>query len=105
LSHFAPHSIALTQTAWLLGMLFWVIRFAFYLPPRVYRTLARNPALNALSDWVERGLVLGALGGLCGFFISGLVHYNWGDSEVVMIFYCIVGLTLALERKVRLASQ
>ena len=35
---FAPHSIAVTQTAWLLGMLFWVIRFAFYPPPRVYRT-------------------------------------------------------------------
>ena len=26
----APHSIAATQTAWLLGMLFWVIRFASY---------------------------------------------------------------------------
>src|SRR5688572_8039272 len=35
---FAPHSIAVTQTAWLLGMLFWVVRFAFYPPPRVYRT-------------------------------------------------------------------
>ncbi len=145
---FAPHSIAVTQTAWLLGMLFWVIRFAFYPPPRVCRTpidyalisffiltgilfvpvvraihlivwliflaicarmlwrLARNPAinaLNALNDWVERGVVLGALGGLCGFFTSGLVHYNWGDSEVVMIFYSVVGLTLALEIKVRLS--
>ncbi|HYN24541.1 MAG TPA: hypothetical protein VES69_05800, partial [Pyrinomonadaceae bacterium] len=35
---YAPHSIAVTQTAWLLGMLCWVIRFAFYPPPRVYRT-------------------------------------------------------------------
>jgi uncharacterized membrane protein YuzA (DUF378 family) len=42
--------------------------------------------------------VLGALGGLCGFFASGLVHYNWGDSEVVMIFYFIMGLTLAIQR-------
>jgi hypothetical protein len=24
-----------------------------------------------------------ALEGLAGFFTSGLVHYNWGDSEVV----------------------
>ncbi len=46
-------------------------------------------------------VVLGALGGLCGFFTSGLVHYNWGDSEVVMIFYFIVGLTLAIERRIR----
>jgi hypothetical protein len=56
---------------------------------------------RALTDWRERGLVLGALGGLVGFFASGLVHYNFGDSEVVMVFYLIMGLTLALERFAR----
>ena len=30
--------------------------------------------------------------------ISGLVHYNWGDSEVVMIFYLIMGLSLVVNR-------
>jgi O-antigen ligase len=44
-----------------------------------------------------RGIALGALGGLAGFFISGLVHYNWGDSEVVMVFYFIMGLSLVVE--------
>jgi hypothetical protein len=29
---------------------------------------------------------------------SGLVHYNWGDSEVVMIFYLIMGFSLVVER-------
>lgn len=57
-----------------------------------------NPPLFNLGPWIERGLVLGAFGGLAGFFASGLVHYNWGDSEVVMIFYFIMGLTLALNR-------
>jgi len=51
-----------------------------------------------LGPWIERGIILGALGGLCGFFLSGLVHYNWGDSEVVMIFYLIMGLTLVVQR-------
>jgi O-antigen ligase len=51
-----------------------------------------------LGAWIERAIVLGALGGLAGFFISGLFEYNWGDSEVVMIFYLIMGLTLALQR-------
>jgi hypothetical protein len=50
--------------------------------------------------WIDRGIVLGALGGMIGFFASGLVHYNWGDSEVVMVFYFIMGLTLALKRLV-----
>jgi len=53
------------------------------------------------EDWIERGIVLGALGGLIGFMLSGVVHYNWGDSEVVMIFYLIMGLSLVVERQVR----
>jgi O-antigen ligase len=50
------------------------------------------------GDWVVRGLLLGALGGLVGFLSAGLVHYNFGDSEVVMVFYLIMGLALAAER-------
>jgi hypothetical protein len=65
------------------------------------RMLWRLVRSEALADWIERGVVLGALGGLCGFFVSGLVHYNWGDSEVVMIFYFIMGLTLSLRSKVQ----
>jgi len=45
-----------------------------------------------------KGLALGALGGAIGFFTSGLVHYNWGDSEVVTVFYFIMGLCLIVER-------
>ena len=45
-----------------------------------------------------RGVALGALGGTVGFFTSGVVHYNWGDSEVVTVFYFIMGLALVVER-------
>lgn len=65
--------------------------------------LARGEALRAAGAWVERGVVLGALGGLCGFATSGLVHYNLGDSEVAMVFYFIIGCTLVIERRTRLA--
>src|SRR5712692_4960653 len=57
------------------------------------------------EDWIERGIVLGALGGLIGFMLSGVVHYNWGDSEVVMIFYLIMGLSLVVERQTRSEPQ
>lgn len=53
------------------------------------------------ENWIERGIVLGALGGLVGFLLSGIVHYNWGDSEVVMIFYAIMGLSLVVDRFTR----
>ena len=46
----------------------------------------------------EKGAGIGALGGAIGFFTSGLVHYNWGDSEVVTVFYFIMGLCLVVER-------
>ncbi|MGH9967151.1 MAG: O-antigen ligase family protein, partial [Pyrinomonadaceae bacterium] len=82
------------------ALVLWLIFLGVY--ARMLWRLARDPAIN---DWVERGVVLGALGGLCGFFTSGLVHYNWGDSEVVMIFYCIVGLALAIERSAKLTRE
>src|ERR1700750_787471 len=34
----APHSIAATQTAWLVGMVLWIVRRFVYPPPQTYRT-------------------------------------------------------------------
>src|ERR1041384_5144079 len=57
---FAPHSIAVTQAAWLLGMVFWLARFAVHPRP----VLSRSPVDYALL----------------GFFvlsgISGVFSYN-----------------------------
>lgn len=69
------------------------------------RTLWRSLRLVKISGggrvlWIERGILLGAFGGLAGFFTSGVVHYNWGDSEVVMILYLIMGLALVVSRHV-----
>src|SRR5437870_9174199 len=35
---FAPHSIAVTQGAWMVGMLLWVIRLFVFPTPKTYRT-------------------------------------------------------------------
>jgi O-antigen ligase len=78
------------------ALLAWLLLVFLY--ARLLWRLARE---RSISDWVERGLVLGALGGLLGFFASGLVHYNLGDSEVAMIFYFIMGLSLALNTLVQ----
>jgi len=68
-------------------------------------TLWRTRRQVAKEDWIERGIVLGALGGLLGFMTSGVVHYNWGDSEVVMILYLIMGFSLVVERQVGIAGD
>jgi len=77
-------------------LLVWLILLGAYA-----RTLWRLRRRVPKENWIERGLILGALGGLLGFMLSGVVHYNWGDSEVVMIFYLIMGLSLVVERQFR----
>jgi O-antigen ligase len=74
----------------------WLILLGTY-ARTLWLTRRRVPS----EDWMERGIVLGALGGLVGFMLSGVVHYNWGDSEVVMIVYLIMGLSLVVEREFR----
>jgi O-antigen ligase len=75
-------------------LIVWLILLGAYA-----RTLWRTRGLVPNEDWIEKGIILGALGGLFGFMTSGVVHYNWGDSEVVMIFYLIMGLSLVVERR------
>lgn len=58
------------------------------------RWLWRRLRPSDKDSWCERGILLGALGSTVGFFIAGFLHYNLGDSEVVMIFYFVMGLTL-----------
>jgi len=70
----------------------WLILLAVYI--RMLWRIVRRAEIDDFS----RGLAVGALGGALGFLTSGLVHYNWGDSEVVTIFYFIMGLCLVVER-------
>lgn len=82
------------------ALLVWLGLLAAY-ARMLWRLARRRDGL----DWTERGLCLGALGGAAGFFTSGLVHYNLGDSEVVMVFYLVMGLALALERLTRAPAE
>jgi O-antigen ligase len=78
------------------ALIVWLILLGTY-TQMLWRLRRRVPPEN----WIELGIVLGALGGLVGFMSSGVVHYNWGDSEVVMIFYLIMGFSLVVERMTR----
>ena len=63
----------------------------------LWKTIRKRPQGDGIAEYFPGALALGALGGLIGFFVSGLVHYNWGDSEVVMVFYLIMGLSLSVD--------
>jgi O-antigen ligase len=78
------------------GLIVWLILFVLYVR-MLWRLARRAVDAEQVRDFT-RGLAVGALGGALGFFTSGLVHYNWGDSEVVTIFYFIMGLCLVVDR-------
>ena len=77
------------------ALLLW-LSFLFFYARTLWRSLR---TAGSTLGWMERGVLLGALGGLAGFFTSGVVHYNWGDSEVVMVLYMIMGLALVIHRE------
>lgn len=44
-----------------------------------------------LSDTHSYGILLGTLGALTAFLASSLVNYNYGDAEVAMLFWFLMG--------------
>jgi hypothetical protein len=54
--------------------------------------------LQAQQAWEIWGIALGGIGALVAFNVSSLVHFNFGDGEVVMAFWFIMGLVFAVRR-------
>jgi len=93
-SHFHSTPIQLGVERGLVGLAAWLLLMGLYLR-LLLRLLQRTR--NA-ADGGERGLALGLFGAAVGFLASGLVHYNFGDSEVVMVFWFLAGVAVALDR-------
>ena len=74
---------------------FWLwLMIAFWIYIATAEEVSRNQ-----SDTNSYGILLGILGALTGFLISSLVNYNYGDSEVVMLFWCLMGIALVIGEK------
>ena len=93
----APHSIAATQTAWIAGMFFWLLRFSIKPRPRFYRT-PLDLALWAFFLWsavsaafsYAPDLSINKLRGVAVFLIFYFVVNNLRNFRAVKF------LTLAL---------
>ncbi|HEV7473920.1 MAG TPA: hypothetical protein VGN90_07715, partial [Pyrinomonadaceae bacterium] len=42
------------------------------------------------------GVLLGATGAVAGFFLSSLVNYNFGDGEVALVFWWLMGIVVVM---------
>ena len=66
-----------------LSIFFWMMVSAFRGIWHKVRTTNTNPLVFSLS--------LGALAAFLGFHFAGLFEYNFGDSEVQLLFWFIIG--------------
>jgi hypothetical protein len=87
--HSTPLQIAFERG--LPALLFWL-----WLMGACWLMAARSEKLfRELTDANRHGFLLGATGAIAGFFASSLVNYNFGDAEVILVFWWLMG-TVAL---------
>jgi hypothetical protein len=91
MGHFHSTPVQLAVERGFPALLIWFVLLGAYV-----RSLWRASVGGKFSDWKIHGILLGCLGGTVGFFASSIVHYNFGDQEVVMIFYLLMGISMAI---------
>ena len=88
--HSTPLQVAFERG--LPALVFWL-----WLMLACWWTAARAEKLfRDTNEASTHGLLLGATGAVAGFFISSLVNYNFGDAEVVLVFWWLMGTVVAL---------
>jgi len=85
--HSTPLQLAFDRGLPMLAIWLWLM-IAFWLSiARTERSLADR------SDTHTYGILLGTLGALTGLLASSLVNYNYGDAEVAMLFWFLMGIS------------
>ena len=91
--HFHSTPIQLIAERGIPALLFWLWILGAYLLKLLDRLRTKR-----FTNWIEKGVLLGCFGGSLGFFASGLVHYNLGDGEVIMVFYMLMAFAISVIR-------
>ena len=95
--HSTPLQIAFDRGLPMLALWLWLM-IAFWI------NVSRSAKVASdRSDTTSYGILLGVLGALTGFLASSLVNYNYGDSEVAMMFWWLMGIAMAVQSE--LASE
>src|SRR5437762_1991653 len=96
--HNAPLQILVERGP--LALFAWLWLFAaFFLEGQ--RTLVRLGAHQERA----RANVVGSVVATIAFLVAGLFEYNFGDSEVVMLEYCVMALAFAAARSAPTAES
>jgi len=88
--HSTPLQLAFDRGLPALALWLWLIWL-------FWRTASRGEkSLRDSSDTNRYGLLLGATGAVAGFFASSLVNYNFGDGEVALVFWWLLGVVVVM---------
>ena len=92
-AHSTPIQLAFDRG--LPALLFWLwLMYVFW------RMAARAEAMWRDSGSAgAHGLALGITGALAGFLASSLVNYNFGDSEVALLVWWMMGVVVVLSKE------
>ena len=90
------HSTPVQIAVWwgLLALIFYC-SFMTILVAEAWRLIKKA---KARAEWQLSGIALGGLGAVMAFNVSSGVHFNFGDGEVVMVFWLVTGLVFAVRR-------
>jgi O-antigen ligase len=94
-SHFHSTPIQIGVESGIPALLAWALLMAAYWKALV-RLVVR--ARDERDRW-SYGFALGVLGGTSGFLASSLVHYDFGDSVVMFLFWFLAGVALAVRQQ------
>jgi hypothetical protein len=88
--HSTPLQLAFDRGLPALGLWLWIMWL-------FWRSASRGEqSLRESRDTNGHGLLLGATGAVAGFFLSSLVNYNFGDGEVALLFWWLLGIVVVM---------
>jgi O-antigen ligase len=89
--HSTPLQIAFERGLPALFFWLWIVAQFWRLAARAERHARPSADANL------HGLFLGATGAIVGFLASSLVNYNFGDAEVALVFWWLMGMVISLQ--------
>lgn len=88
--HSTPLQIAFDRGLPALLFWLWIMAAGWLMAARGEKLFREFPDAN------RHGVLLGATGAVAGFFASSLVNYNFGDAEVVLVLWWLMGTVVAM---------
>lgn len=93
MGHFHSTLLQLLVERGIPALILYLVIFGVY-ARSLWRAIKNNPDRN----WMDLGILLGCFGGAIGFFAASVVHYNFGDAEVLMVLFLLMGISMKLAR-------